>query len=91
MCIQAIEANKASWGSLFEPFPFFEAYKNYLRIDIATESDDDMRQWKGWVESRIRLLTLKVMFLSSASHFDGFTAIASPKELIVQAFLLLFI
>lgn len=57
---EAIEANKASWGSLFEPFPFFEAYKNYLRIDIATESDDDMRQWKGWVESRIRLLTLKI-------------------------------
>ncbi|CAN4121750.1 unnamed protein product [Withania somnifera] len=57
---EAIEANKASWGTLFEPFPFFEAYRNYLRIDIAAESDDDMRQWKGWVESRIRLLTLKI-------------------------------
>ncbi|KAJ8548257.1 hypothetical protein K7X08_030726 [Anisodus acutangulus] len=57
---EAIEANKVSWGSLFEPFPFFEAYRNYLRIDIATESEDDMMKWKGWVESRIRLLTLKI-------------------------------
>ncbi|KAF3633914.1 Nuclear poly(A) polymerase 2 [Capsicum annuum] len=57
---EEIEANKASWESLFEPFPFFEAYRNYLRIDIAAESDDDMRQWKGWVESRIRQLTLKI-------------------------------
>ncbi|XP_075104612.1 nuclear poly(A) polymerase 1 [Nicotiana tabacum] len=57
---EAIEANKASWESLCEPFAFFEAYRNYLRIDIATESEDDMRKWKGWVESRIRLLTLKI-------------------------------
>ncbi|XP_059316868.1 nuclear poly(A) polymerase 1 isoform X2 [Lycium ferocissimum] len=57
---EAIEANKASWGSLFEPFPFFEAYRNYLRIDIAAESENDMRKWKGWVESRVRLLTLKI-------------------------------
>ncbi|KAK6122307.1 hypothetical protein DH2020_043927 [Rehmannia glutinosa] len=57
--IQAIEANKASWGTLFEPFAFFEAYKNYLQIDIEAETDDDLMNWKGWVESRKRLLTLK--------------------------------
>ncbi|CAA0839831.1 Nuclear poly(A) polymerase 1 [Striga hermonthica] len=59
MC-EAIEANKSSWSALFEPFAFFEAYKNYLQIDIATENDEDMMNWKGWVESRIRLLTLKI-------------------------------
>ncbi|GER32803.1 poly(A) polymerase, partial [Striga asiatica] len=59
MC-EAIEANKSSWPTLFEPFAFFEAYKNYLQIDIATENDEDMMNWKGWVESRIRLLTLKI-------------------------------
>ncbi|PIM97870.1 Poly(A) polymerase [Handroanthus impetiginosus] len=57
---EAIEANKASWEALFEPFAFFEAYKNYLQIDIAAETDDDLMNWKGWVESRIRLLTLKI-------------------------------
>ncbi|KAK6115119.1 hypothetical protein DH2020_007388 [Rehmannia glutinosa] len=57
---EAIEANKASWGTLFEPFAFFEAYKNYLQIDIEAETDDDLMNWKGWVESRKRLLTLKI-------------------------------
>ncbi|KZV19513.1 poly(A) polymerase-like [Dorcoceras hygrometricum] len=57
---ETIEANKSSWDALFEPFAFFEAYKNYLQIDIAAETDEDSRNWKGWVESRIRLLTLKI-------------------------------
>ncbi|KAL2546246.1 nuclear poly(A) polymerase 1 [Forsythia ovata] len=57
---EAIEASKRSWDSLFEPFAFFEAYKNYLQMDIASETEDDSRNWKGWVESRIRLLTLKI-------------------------------
>lgn len=57
---QALETNNAGWMTLFEPFPFFEAYKNYLQIDIAAENDDDLRKWKGWIESRLRQLTLKV-------------------------------
>ncbi|XP_073282457.1 nuclear poly(A) polymerase 1-like isoform X1 [Primulina huaijiensis] len=57
---ETIEANKSIWDALFEPFAFFEAYKNYLQIDIASETDEDSRNWKGWVESRIRLLTLKI-------------------------------
>ncbi|XP_051144802.1 nuclear poly(A) polymerase 1 [Andrographis paniculata] len=57
---EAIEANKMGWAVLFEPFAFFEAYKNYLQIDIAAEDNDDLMNWKGWVESRIRLLTLKI-------------------------------
>ncbi|XP_057810700.1 nuclear poly(A) polymerase 1 isoform X2 [Salvia miltiorrhiza] len=57
---EEIEANKLSWENLFEPFAFFEAYKNYLQIDIAAETDDDLMNWKGWVESRKRLLTLKI-------------------------------
>lgn len=53
--------NKASWSALFEPFNFFEAYKNYLQVDIIAEDDEDLRLWKGWVESRLRQLTLKVI------------------------------
>lgn len=55
-----MEANKADWDTLFEPFQFFEAYKNYLQIDVNAENADDLRKWKGWVESRLRQLTLKV-------------------------------
>ncbi|KAL9148881.1 hypothetical protein ABFS82_12G072700 [Erythranthe guttata] len=58
---KAIEVSKGScWDSLFEPFAFFEAYRNYLQIDIAAKDGVDLLNWKGWVESRIRLLTLKI-------------------------------
>lgn len=57
---EVMDSNQAIWDTLFEPYPFFESYKNYLRIDIYAENADDMRQWKGWVESRIRQLTLKI-------------------------------
>jgi len=55
-----MEAGKADWDTLFEPCPFFESYKNYLQIDITGENSDDLRQWKGWVESCLRQLTLNV-------------------------------
>lgn len=58
--LQAMEANIAEWSTLFEPCAFFEAHKNYLQIEISAENDDDLRSWKGWVESRLRQLTLKV-------------------------------
>jgi poly(A) polymerase len=63
--MQEIELNKANWSALFEPFNFFEAYKNYLQVDIIAEDDADLRLWKGWVESRLRQLTLKVICLCS--------------------------
>ncbi|CAL5350246.1 unnamed protein product [Camellia sinensis] len=57
---ESMVKNEAGWMTLFEPFPFFEAYGNYLQIDIAAEDDDNLRKWKGWIESRIRQLTLKI-------------------------------
>jgi poly(A) polymerase len=58
---QEIDISKANWSALFEPFQFFEAYKNYLQVDIIAEDGEDLRLWKGWVESRLRQLTLKVI------------------------------
>lgn len=60
MHFQAMESSNGDWDMLFEPYPFFEAYKNYLQIDINAENADDYQKWKGWVESRLRTLTLKV-------------------------------
>lgn len=57
---EELELNKVCWNILFETYPFFEAYKNYLEIDISAEGADDLRKWKGWTESRLRLLTLKI-------------------------------
>ena len=59
-CHQGIETNGVQWSALFEPYIFFESYKNYLQVDIRAEDDEDLRLWKGWVESRLRQLTLKV-------------------------------
>ncbi|MQM18147.1 hypothetical protein Taro_051135 [Colocasia esculenta] len=58
--LPAIEANKADWDILFESYPFFDSYKNYLQIDFSARNEDDLRPWKGWVESRLRQLTLKI-------------------------------
>ncbi|KAM0944699.1 putative polynucleotide adenylyltransferase [Dioscorea sansibarensis] len=57
---EEIETNGAQWSALFEPYIFFESYKNYLQVDIRAEDDEDLRLWKGWVESRLRQLTLKI-------------------------------
>lgn len=57
---EALELTKADWKNLFEPYPFFDAYRNYLQIDITADHQDDLRPWKGWVESRLRQLTLKI-------------------------------
>lgn len=57
---EAMEANKTDWNKLFESYPFFEVYKHYLEIDITAANEDDLRKWKGWVESRLRTLTLKI-------------------------------
>lgn len=61
--LQEIELNKAQWSALFEPYLFFEAYKNYLQVDIVAADAVDLLAWKGWVESRLRQLTLKVSIL----------------------------
>ncbi|XP_023751735.1 nuclear poly(A) polymerase 4 isoform X3 [Lactuca sativa] len=57
---EEIEVNKAQWPTLFEPYMFFESYKNYLQVDIIANNPDDLRAWKGWVESRLRQLTLMI-------------------------------
>ncbi|KAI3786120.1 hypothetical protein L1987_45250 [Smallanthus sonchifolius] len=57
---EAIELNKAQWPALFEPYMFFESYRNYLQVDIVAANADDLRSWKGWVESRLRQLTLMI-------------------------------
>ncbi|KAL0380812.1 UNVERIFIED_CONTAM: Nuclear poly(A) polymerase 1 [Sesamum angustifolium] len=38
----------------------FQRGNEICQIDIAAKNDGDLLNWKGWVESRIRLLTLKI-------------------------------
>ncbi|MCD7447869.1 Nuclear poly(A) polymerase 4 [Datura stramonium] len=55
-----VELNKAQWPALFEHYFFFEVYKNYLQVEIVAADNDALLAWKGWVESRLRQLTLKI-------------------------------
>ncbi|KAH1237842.1 Nuclear poly(A) polymerase 2 [Glycine max] len=55
-----IELSKDCWKALFEKYSFFESYKNYLQVDVVAADADDLRSWKGWVESRLRQLTLMI-------------------------------
>ncbi|KAL3632958.1 Nuclear poly(A) polymerase 4 [Castilleja foliolosa] len=55
-----IELNNLQWNALFEPYSFFESYKNYLQVDIIASDLDELRAWRGWVESRLRQLTLMI-------------------------------
>ncbi|KAG6550837.1 hypothetical protein Mapa_007633 [Marchantia paleacea] len=57
---EGMEIKNADWSKLFELNQFFDTYKNYLQIDVTAADDDDLRKWKGWVESRLRQLTLKI-------------------------------
>ncbi|KAL0397027.1 UNVERIFIED_CONTAM: Nuclear poly(A) polymerase 2 [Sesamum calycinum] len=41
-----IELNKAQWSTLFEPYLFFESYKNYLQVDIIAADLDDLRAFE---------------------------------------------
>uniref|UniRef100_A0A0E0H594 Poly(A) polymerase n=1 Tax=Oryza nivara TaxID=4536 RepID=A0A0E0H594_ORYNI len=47
---------------IHQPFNFFGAYKSYLQVDVTVTGgeEDDLREWKGWVESRLRLLSARV-------------------------------
>ncbi|KAJ1272513.1 hypothetical protein BS78_06G207200 [Paspalum vaginatum] len=49
------------WSALFQPFPFFSAHKSYLQVDATVAGgEDELREWKGWVESRLRNLVAMV-------------------------------
>ncbi|KAH9325734.1 hypothetical protein KI387_005912, partial [Taxus chinensis] len=51
--------NSSDWESLFEPFPFLSSYEYFFQIHLTASDVDDLRNWKGWVESRFRHLLLK--------------------------------
>ncbi|CAL5025741.1 unnamed protein product [Urochloa decumbens] len=56
-----IAAGRGGWELLYRPFPFFGAHKSYLQVDAAVGGgEDELREWKGWVESRMRQLVAKV-------------------------------
>ncbi|KAM1359625.1 hypothetical protein ACFX11_046602 [Malus domestica] len=54
---EEVEVYKTKWCALFEPYLFFASYKNYLQIEAVAADADDLRSWRGWVESKLKKLT----------------------------------
>jgi poly(A) polymerase len=60
-CQKIAAAGGRDWGALFQPSPFFSTHKSYLQVDAAVAGGaEELREWKGWVESRLRQLVAKV-------------------------------
>ncbi|XP_066346814.1 nuclear poly(A) polymerase 4-like [Miscanthus floridulus] len=60
-CQEIAAAGGRCWGALFQPFQFFRTHKSYLQVDATVAGgEEELREWKGWVESRLRQLVAKV-------------------------------
>ncbi|EDO16842.1 hypothetical protein Kpol_1056p43 [Vanderwaltozyma polyspora DSM 70294] len=56
-----IFSNKATWEDLFKRHTFFHDYKFYLTVTASTKGNDEQHlKWSGLVESKVRLLILKL-------------------------------
>uniref|UniRef100_A0A6B2KYP3 polynucleotide adenylyltransferase n=1 Tax=Arcella intermedia TaxID=1963864 RepID=A0A6B2KYP3_9EUKA len=56
----AFEKKEKRWEDLFEEFKFWETFQFYIRIDCMARSEPEYRKWVGFVESKVRLLILKL-------------------------------
>jgi hypothetical protein len=59
-CQKIAAAGGRDWGTLFQPSPFFSTHKSYLQGRGMAEGAEELRERKGWVESRLRQLVAKV-------------------------------
>ncbi len=67
----------AGWQSLFDRSEFFGEYKRVLQIDIYADNLSAFKKWKGFVESRLRFLVLRLEDFPSIGEIrpypNGFT------------------
>ncbi|XP_005097913.1 poly(A) polymerase beta [Aplysia californica] len=51
-----IYEGREEWSRLFEPSDFFHKYRHYIVVKASAEEEPHYLEWKGYVESKIRLL-----------------------------------
>lgn len=68
----AIENGTATWDTLFAKSDFFSEYKNYFQILAYSTDEETAKVWFGFVESKIRFLTLKLEQVSNISAAPPF-------------------
>lgn len=57
---EEIMKKSEKWETLFEPNEFFQNYKHFLVVRAHANSKDELNEWEGLVESKLRLLTLQL-------------------------------
>ena len=63
-----IEEDQATWADLLERTDFFFRFKNFIQISAISKNSEAHQIWKGFVESKIRLLVTRVETLL---HVNG--------------------
>ena len=67
----------SAWQTLFDRSEFFGDYKRVLQIDIYADNLAAFKKWKGFVESRLRFLVLRLEDFASIGQIrpypSGFT------------------
>ena len=53
---ESVGVCSSEWTELFRPVPFFARSKFYLKLDIVASNEEDLTNWKGFAESRVRYL-----------------------------------
>jgi len=51
-----ILTGESSWSKLFQPSKFFTKYRYFLAITVFANCDEELLEWRGLVESRLRFL-----------------------------------
>ncbi|XP_076463451.1 poly(A) polymerase beta-like [Babylonia areolata] len=54
--VTRIFEQREEWTALFEPSNFFHKYRHYIVLRASAEENEHHIEWKGYVESKIRLL-----------------------------------
>ncbi len=70
--IQVAESDSPDWNALFRPVEFRSRYKCGLCVTASAATPEDLHEWVGFVESKLRALVLKLDNVSaiSASHIN---------------------
>ncbi|KAL4148729.1 hypothetical protein QTP88_002898 [Uroleucon formosanum] len=51
-----ILTGESSWSKIFQPSKFFTKYRYFLAITVFANCDEELLEWRGLVESRLRFL-----------------------------------
>merc|ERR1712190_260883 len=42
---------------LLNPYSLFDVFKNFIMINLSASKTEDLKQWNGYVQSKLRILT----------------------------------